>query len=129
MPRAKGGGACPFGSAGEEDPAELKGESLDPRVPVPLGETGETPASGRLALPSFSFPCPGGGDGARSLGRDGAGRVPALAAVAPPAPFSSGRGCRWARLPTPLWRPRGDGSVCPFGLGWCTCGSPGLARA
>lgn len=113
----RGGRSLPSRKGGEEDPAELKGESLDPRVPVPLGEAGETPASGRLALPSLSFPCPGGGDRARSLGRDRAGRVPALAAAAPPALFTPARGGA-AAGPAPLAPTRGPRwPLGPGGLG------------
>lgn len=101
---------------GQEDPAELSAESLDPKLLVPLCEAGETPASGCLALPSLSFSCLGvgwggglrGGDRARSLGRDEAGPVPALATAAAPALFtpSSGRGYPGPALSAPARVPR-----------------------
>lgn len=44
----------------------LKAENLDPEVPVPLREVGETPASGRLSHPPFPFlPVPWGAGIAR----------------------------------------------------------------
>lgn len=137
MPRA-GGGACASGR-GQEDYVELDAESQDPKLLVPLWEAGETPASGRLALPPLPFlPVPGGGgwggDRARSPRRDETGPVPALAPAAPPALFtpSSGRGYRWAgpsstRAGTQASRVArrlgGAPSAFAFFLGPCSCGS------
>lgn len=60
------GRSCASGSGEEENPAALKAENLDPKVPVPLREVGETPASGRLSRPPFPFlPVPWGAGIAR----------------------------------------------------------------
>lgn len=130
----RGGRSCGSGR-GEEDPTELKAESLDPKMPVPLREAGETPASGHLARPpSLPFPSRalGGGDRARSLGRDEAGPVPALAAAAPRALFTPAPGGATAgparSAPTqgprrPKW-PGGLGRSPSFHFPSWTCGSP-----
>ena len=107
------GGACASGR--NRRTPQSSAESLDPKLLVPLCEAGETPASGCLALPSLSFLCLGvgggglrGGDRARSLGRDEAGPVPALATAATPALFtpSSGRGYPGPALSAPARVPR-----------------------
>lgn len=135
----RGGRSCGSGR-GEEDPTELKAESLDPKMPVPLREAGETPASGHLARPpSLPFPSRalGGGDRARSLGRDEAGPVPALAAAAPRALFTPAPGGATAgparSAPTqgprrPKW-PGGLGRSPSFHFPSWTCGSPALLYA
>ena len=115
----RGGRSCSPGRE-EEDPAELKAENLDPEVPVPLLEVGETPASGRLARPPslpFPFRAPGGrGSRAEPGARRGrSGPRPRGGCASRPLHPSSGRSdCG----PAPLAPTRGPRSPKePSGLG------------
>lgn len=113
LPSRKGwGGGGPrraeLGESGPQSPSSSPGGWGNPSVRSP-------------SPPSLPFPCPGGGDRARSLGRDGAGRVPALAAAAPPALFTPFWGGAAAGLgpSAPTRGPRG--SAWPGGLGQPPC--------
>lgn len=120
---------------GEEDPAELKADSVDPKGPVPLREAGETPASGGLALPPFPSRARGAGIARGAWGETRqVGPRPRRGSASRPLHPSSGRGCCWARpvrahagtqVSRAAGRFGGGAPAFTFCLGRWTCASPG----
>lgn len=94
MPRAMEGAELRFRDGGE-GPRRVKGLESGPQSASSSPKAGETPASGCLsppALPSLSFPCPGGRGSHAEPGARRGRSVPALAAPAPPALFTPAPG-------------------------------------